>query len=85
MPIALLRQDPDEATTSIGAGLARVLLQRAVVDKNHNALVEVLDRIEGKAVKGAANKTSNSHISDQLDQSLEDLNSLASTSEPHNG
>lgn len=81
LPLAELRRDPDETITSSGAMIARVLLRKATLDQNHNAIVEVLDRIEGKAVKGAQNKTNNSHISDQLNISLDALDALATEGE----
>ena len=76
LPAAVLEQTPDLTVTSGGALLARVLLQKAVIDKNQNAITEVLDRIEGKATKAAANKPSNSHIQEQIALSIEDLNKL---------
>lgn len=76
LPLSVLKADPDPETTSSGAMLARVLLQKAVIDKNQNAIAEVLDRIEGKATKAAANKPSNNHIQEQLDLSIDALNNI---------
>lgn len=77
LPIAVLKETPDPDTTSAGAMLARVLLKKAVLDENQNAITEVLDRIEGKAVKGATNKPNNNSLQEQIGFSLNSLNELS--------
>lgn len=58
--------------------IARILLRNAVSHGNKEAIVEIIDRVEGKAVRTAENKRGNSHLQDQLDFSIDDLNNLAS-------
>jgi len=62
--------------------LARILIRKAVNDQSQPAIDAILDRIEGKPGKAAANKSSNEHIDDQLDLALDALNDLARTEEP---
>lgn len=76
LPLAELSRDPNPNRTTAGAALARVLLRKAVIDQQQAAITEVLDRIEGKATKAAANKPTNNHIQEQLELSLNDLNKL---------
>lgn len=76
LPAAYLATDPDKSIISAGALFAFVLLQKAIIEKNQTSLTEVMDRLEGKASKAAANKPSNAHIADQLELSIDDLNKL---------
>lgn len=66
----------DPETMSAGEVLARVLLSKAIFDEHQNAIEAVLDRIEGKPTKAAANKPNNDSLLDQLDVSLKELDEL---------
>lgn len=76
LPLAELDVDPDPDTVSVGQMFALILMRKAVKDQTLNAITEVLDRLEGKATKAAQNKPTNSHIGDQLDANLSDLDNL---------
>lgn len=61
--------------------LARILLRKAINDRSQAAIDAVLDRLEGKPVRAAANKTTNAHIDEQLDLQLDALNGLVPESD----
>lgn len=80
VPLDELTKAVDGGRVTVGAALARVLLKKATIDGQSQAITEVLDRIEGKPTKSAANKPSNDALTEQLDSSLASLDEL--TEEP---
>ena len=66
----------DHETMTAGQVLARIILKKAVLDETQSAIEIILDRIEGKPTKAAANKPNNDALTDQLNTSIDDLNDL---------
>lgn len=54
--------------------VARQLIRTATKIGSFTAIEMILDRIEGKPTKAAANKPDNSQLTDQLDLTIDSLN-----------
>lgn len=76
LPMTELDKKIPPGRLTSGQMLARVLLSKAIKDQDKGSIELVLDRIEGKAVKAAQNKTNNNHLTEQLDVVLDDLDKL---------
>lgn len=77
LPVADIERDLRSLPNLTSAqALARILLKKAIHDGSQAAIEAVLDRLEGKAGKGAQAKSSNEQLNDQLDVSLDSLNAL---------
>lgn len=76
LPVSELTKQTQPGRLTSGQAIARALMTKATLEQSQSAIELVLDRIEGKPTKAAQNKSTNSHITEQLDQSLDSLDKL---------
>lgn len=76
MTVAQSVDEPIHGRMTGNEALARILLKQAIQNESRDAIVEILDRIEGKASKGATVKPTNDALNEALDVSIDSLNTL---------
>ncbi len=77
LPIAEVVDAPIHGGMSGNEVVARNLIKNAVDYGQLSSIEMILDRIEGRPTKAAANKPDNSQLTEQRDVQIESLNDLA--------